>query len=422
MTDTLADRPDEWTIDWRHKGFPPDADGVPASHVGDKGWNVLRDFMTPIALLKRPALTHNLAAMRAYCDAHDVALAPHGKTTMSPELIRLQLDHGAWGITAATAWQARVFAEFGVRRIMIANECLDPHGLRWISTWADATPDGEILVFADSLPAVRALDAALPADAVRPLPVVVEMGPLGGRAGARMVDEAVAVGHAIATSPGLELAGVGGFEGIIGTGTRDDLAPVRRLLLDMRTAVERLMTDTAIRADRPAVLTAGGSTYFDQVVDVFTHDRTTYPSPVEVVIRSGCYLTHDHGAYAQASPFDTAPQGPLHPAIEVWARVLSTPEEGLAIIDAGKRDVSTDGLMPVVLGRYRDGRREPVDALFDHCNDQHGYVRVPDGDALQPGDLVALGISHPCTTFDKWRAIPVVDDAYEVVSAIRTLF
>lgn len=421
----------DWTITWRDKSFPPSADGVAASRVGEQGWHLGADFMTPVAALTHSALTHNAARMRAYCAEHDIQIAPHGKTSMSPELAALQLDHGAWGLTAATAWQARVFVEFGVRRILIANECLDPVGLRMLAELLRRTPGLEILAFVDSIAAVTAMQRALQTESIGPFPVLVEVGAAHGRAGARDVDSAVEVGRAVARTQELELAGVGCFEGVLG-GTRepDDIAAVTKLLTTSRQVAEQLMQDEAFRADRPVILTAGGSAFFDRVVDVFTAERSSYRRPVEVVIRSGCYITHDHGTYRQLSPFAGSGRQEFRPALHVWARVVSTPESGLALIDAGKRDVSSDGLLPLVVGRYRDGLYQAVDdvpalagAAVQQMNDQHGYVFVPSGsEALRVGDLVVLGVSHPCTTLDKWRVIPVVDDEHRVVTAARTYF
>jgi D-serine deaminase-like pyridoxal phosphate-dependent protein len=421
---------DEWHLDWRCKSFPPSAQGVPATRIPDARWQLLSDFSTPIAALQESALTHNLATMRRFCAEHNVQIAPHGKTTMSPELITRQLEHGAWAMTAATAWQARAMVGFGARRVIIANECLDPIGLRWIAEHMRADPASEIMVFVDSVTAVDAMCAVLrevaSAGPVRPVPVLVEVGVQDGRAGARDLATAVEVGRAAGAAPEVELAGVAGFEGVIGsTRVPDVVTAVRRFLGDIRTAAEHLITADAFRRNQPVVLSAGGSAFFDQVVDVFTADRDRYARPVEVVIRSGCYVTHDHGTYRAASPFAGHTEGDFRPALQVWARVLSTPEPGLALVDAGKRDISTDGRLPTVLGRYRDGHHsELADVTMSGANDQHGYLRIdPAGDdALQVGDLVRLGVSHPCTTFDKWRVIPVVDDAHRVVSAVRTFF
>ena len=41
---------------------------------------------------------------------------------------------------------------------------------------------------------------------------------------------------------------------------------------------------------------------------------------------------------------------------------------------------------------------------------------------VRVGDLVGLGISHPCTTFDKWQVVYVVDDDYAIVDAVKTFF
>lgn len=431
---------DEWNIDWRCKSFPPSAQGMSSSQIADAKWQLHNDFSTPVAALKETALAHNLDRMRRFCANHDVQIAPHGKTTMSPELISRQLEHGAWGMTAATAWQARAMLNFGAPRVIIANESLDFVGLPWIAEHMRDRSDVEVLVFVDSLEAVEGMRSIL-RDGVsnggRALPVLVEVGVAGGRAGVREVAAAVEVGRAVAAAPELELAGVAGFEGILGASRVPEVVdPVRKFLGEMRQTAEELMRADAFRAGYPVILTAGGSAFFDEVVNVFTAGRDQYQRPVEVVIRSGCYITHDHGVYSGVSPFIDNPADDFWPAAQVWGRVLSTPEPGLAITDVGKRDISTDGQMPTVLGRLRDGGytdiaelgagggEQSVPVLFDHANDQHGFLHVTDSrpDVLRVGDFLAFGISHPCTTFDKWRVIPVVDDDYRVVSAVRTFF
>jgi D-serine dehydratase len=117
----------------------------------------------------------------------------------------------------------------------------------------------------------------------------------------------------------------------------------------------------------------------------------------------------------------------LRAALEVWAVVQSCPEPGLAIVNAGKRDVSTDWGLPVVRKWLRAGDAAPQAApegwQIDKLNDQHAYLRFSaDAAGPQVGDRVAIGISHPCTTFDKWRWMAVVDDSYTVVDAITTAF
>jgi D-serine deaminase-like pyridoxal phosphate-dependent protein len=82
----------------------------------------------------------------------------------------------------------------------------------------------------------------------------------------------------------------------------------------------------------------------------------------------------------------------------------------------GKRDAPHDEGLPVPL-RIRGANGVVSDAsacTVTRLNDQHSYVEVPAGVTVAVGDLMCFGISHPCTAFDKWRVIPVVEDDYTV--------
>jgi D-serine dehydratase len=151
------------------------------------------------------------------------------------------------------------------------------------------------------------------------------------------------------------------------------------------------------------------------------------------VLRSGCYLTHDSIAYAAAFQRvleDTTldlPPGGLAPALEVWAYVQSRPEPGRTILTMGKRDVSFDAGMPVPLFWYRPGamdRPEPMPRghAVLALNDQHCHLGTPGESPLAVGDMVGFGIGHPCTTFDKWSLLMMVDSDYTVVDAVKTFF
>src|SRR5579864_232854 len=86
-------------------------------------WNLLReDLSLPTAVLYEDKLAHNLRWMQEFANAYGAKLAPHGKTTMAPKLFHRQLQAGAWGITLATATQVRVAYEYGVRRVLMANQ------------------------------------------------------------------------------------------------------------------------------------------------------------------------------------------------------------------------------------------------------------------------------------------------------------
>lgn len=411
---------------WAWKGLPPGCQEDPAA-VGSLGWNVLAgDTGTPVAILRASALAANLAVMSEFCRRHEVALAPHAKTTMSPELTAMQRDAGAWALTAATPQQVAALAAFGAPRILLANELTDPGALRWLAGLLAAPAAPEVIWYVDSVAGLQlaedALPAAPPGQRAR---VLVEVGHRDGRTGARTAEQALAVAAAVHRSDRLDLLGVAGYEGTIAA-VRDatSAAAVREFLALMRDVFTAAHERGLLAPGRPPVVTAGGSIYFDLVTAAFAPLRELGAS---VVLRSGCYLTHDHGTYAASSP-SRAPGWDLpefQPAIEVWGRVLSRPEPGLALVNFGRRDVSHDAGLPVPLWCCRRGslRAEPAAGLsITGLSDQHAFVRLPAEHPLAAGDLLGAGISHPCTTFDRWRLLLLTDDSYRVTGAARTYF
>ncbi len=414
------------TVDWTTKGLWLPDEGVSEAEFAAAGYSLFDGpFTWPVMVARRSAIDANVATMAAYCARHGVDFAPHGKTTMAPTLFAAQLAAGAWGITVATANQALVARRFGVPRVLLANEVLDAKVLRWVL--AQVADGWEFLGYLDSLAGVAALAEATFGESgpsprsegplspkVRdgaPLRVLIEVGFPGGRTGCRTVAEAVGVAEAAAAVDGVEVAGVSGFEG----GLPDEVAVKAFLstMVDAASQIERLCPN-------PLITTAGGSAFFDTVIDILVPAAREHSW--RTILRSGAVVTHDDGLYARRTPFARVPdEGSLTAALEVWAQVLSTPEAGLAILGAGRRDAPFDAGFPVPISvRAADGTVRPLaGATVDQLNDQHAYLR---GASVVPGELVRLGISHPCTAFDKWRVIPVVDDDCRVVDLIRTYF
>jgi D-serine dehydratase len=392
-------------------------------------------FTYPLLTLRESPLEHNLAAMAAYCAAAGVELAPHGKTAMSPELAARQLSHGAWAITVATIGQLRTYRTFGFGRLLLANQLTDEAGIGWLAAELDADPGFEAFCYVDSLEGVARLDRMLTARlARRRLPVLVEIGHDGGRTGCRTDEAALAVAKAAAATSTLAVAGAAGYEGTISApsqaGTEAGVAAFCRRLRALAGALELAGHGAA---DRELIVTAGGSAFFDVVTRELTAAGPGQ-GVVTAVLRSGAYLTHDHGFYGTVSPSarGTAGAPALRPALELWAQVLSRPEPGLALLGAGRRDAGFDKGLPVPLrvvsqdGQHSAGQHsageDRLAGEVTELNDQHAYLRLDPGTALAPGDLVSLGISHPCTTLDKWRIIPVVDDGDRVIDAVHAFF
>ncbi len=413
------------------KAFPPALSGLSPAEVGEQGLSLRAgDLLLPVMVLHEEALAHNLETMARWCRRHSVSLAPHGKTTMAPQLFHRQLEAGAWAITAATVSQAAIMRQNGVPRVLIANEVLDPAGIGWLAQVMDEDPGFEVFCLVDSAASVARLDRMLAArGAGRPLPVLVELGVESGRAGARGDEEASAVAAAVAASDRLVLAGVECFEGVIGPGV--SAAAVERVeaLLGRVRALARELDAAGLFADVPEILlSAGGSVFFDRAARL--DDVGELSRPVRVVVRGGCYLTHDDGAYEELSPFgaareDSEESDRLWPALELWSAVLSRPEPELAIIGFGKRDAPYDAGLPRARRIIRADLDVPVAAgelEVLALNDQHAMVRVAPGFRLEVGETVTFGISHPCTAFDKWSLLPVVNGSDEVIGAVRTFF
>jgi D-serine deaminase-like pyridoxal phosphate-dependent protein len=394
-------------------GAPPGANTT-IGEVGDQGWT-LADLAPPAVTLRRSAIEHNLLLMREWIGDHGVTLFPHGKTTMAPQLWELQLEHGAEGITAATPAQVRAMRSVGVERVLLANELVDLSAIGWVARELDDEA-WSLTCWVDSVEGVELLASSLRANgAPRALPVLVELGHEGGRTGARSVEEAMRVAESVYRAPELRLDGVGGYEGTIGhERTPDVLAAVDAYLGSMERLAERLFT--AALVDRAITVSAGGSLFFDRVAALLTgaFDRDRQ---VDVVIRSGCTITHDHGMYERASPLPSR----FRPAIEAWGSVLSRPEPEVVVIGLGKRDVPSDVDLPIPL-RVRGDDRSLAGVEVVRLMDQHAICHTSAELALGPGDVVAFGISHPCTAFDRRRVLFVLDDDDHVVDAVATMF
>lgn len=417
------------------KAIPSGMDPFPLSEVGRQGWNVLReDLPFPLAVLRASALRHNSLVMRRFLARTGAFLVPHGKTTMSPQLFHRQLDDGAIGITVATVGQLRVCRDHGIERVVLANQLLDRAEIAYVLGEMRRDAGFDFYCLVDSVEGVRRLaEVAAAEPPTRPLQVFVEGGFAGGRAGVRSLERALEVARAVhGAAPRLALRGVEGFEGLI-DGPSDAEAE-RRVsdYLGFLAAIARAAAAENLFAEGPVILTAGGSAFHDLAAQGL--DAHGLPGEVDVWLRSGCYLTHDSGMYdrhterlLERSPGHDEPGERPRAALEVWARVQSCPEPGRAILTLGKRDCSFDAGLPTPLVLFRpgvDAKPTPVPEGFGvrALNDQHAFLDHPREVALEVGDLLGLGVSHPCTTFDRWQLLMVVDDAYDVIGGVRTFF
>ncbi|MBO0680443.1 alanine racemase [Mycolicibacterium sp. S2-37] len=401
-----------------YKGLPT----VPAG-LREPADVISAGFMWPMAVIHEPAVRSNAALMAEVCEHYGVQHAPHLKTAMSPQLAQLQAASGAWGFTVGSASQVRTARAWGCQRLVLAAESVDAQFLRWVRAELDNDPRFEFYLFVDSDVGVQ-LAAHHLVDVGRRAAMLVEVGHPGGRTGVRTIDAACALAETVRQT-GLSLAGVAGYEGTVGAERSPEVsAAVLGYIRQIRHVAEQLAHCGLLDEDREDfIVSCGGSTFFDVVAEELSL-AWSLSRPVTTVLRSGCYLLHDHEFYAAGAPnFSWGPRR-LQPALEVWAQVISRPEDRLAILNAGRRDIGFDlGLpMPLRVIDPASGAQRAAAGTIGELNDQHAYLILPDGHALSVGDVVALGLSHPCTTMDKWRAVPVVDSQARVVDYVRTYF
>ncbi len=407
------------------KGIGPLVEVETRESIGAHGWNLLREDLTlPAAVLYQEKLRHNLAWMRQFIQSYGLQLAPHGKTTMAPGLFQMQLDSGAWGITLATAHQTHVAYAHGVRRVLMANQLIGKANMGLIAKMLQ-DPDFEFYCLVDSVEGIDQLGQFFAEQGQR-IRVLVELGVMGGRTGVR--DEAQ-LGDALAAikrhKESIELCGIELYEGVL-----HDEADIRAFL-QRAVEVTRRLLDEKRFARTPAILTGAGSAWYDVVAEEF--QKAKLGEQVEVVLRPGCYLTHDVGAYRKAqerilanNPIAREMHTNLQPALHIWAYVQSIPESEKAIIAMGKRDAAFDSGLPVPSLHYRPGTTAPQPAPAHWSTtkmmDQHAFLHIAEGDNLRVGDMIGFDIAHPCLTFDKWRVLSIVDAEYNVVDAVRTYF
>jgi D-serine dehydratase len=415
---------EEW-----HKGLPGGARIAP-NEVRGRRWNILNgDLPLPLLVIKERALAHNLRTMAEWCGRNGLLLAPHGKTTMCPQIFERQIEHGAWAMTVASAAQAAICLRFGITRIIIANQVIDAESLRRLATMLNN--GAEIYCLIDSIDVTRRLSAALERfGAKRPVNVLIELGRNGWRTGVRTLEQGMEVyAEASRHQSLLRVCGLEAFEGLASSpdGSDAEARIVDEFLDDLRRMGELLRAE--LPRDEAPILSAGGSAFLDRVLKLARSTVDNY----QFVVRSGCYVTHDHQQYqrkqeawlARSGAEDQLPQ--FIPALEVWGCVQSVPQPDRAILNFGKRDCSFDLGLPNPIFAYAEGQpagegRELRTTQITALNDQHAYLDFGGGDRFEVGELVCCGISHPCTSFDKWRVIPVVDDDYDVIDLYRTFF
>lgn len=386
--------------------------------------NILNeDVCLPAAVIKKSALENNIQWMQRYADTRGVSLAPHGKTTMTPWIFQQQQQAGAWAVGVGSAWQASVAMLSGVKRVLMVNQLVGKANMQLVASLKNEYPDVDYLCCVDSAANAKTLSDFFSAQNQK-LDVLIELGVPGGRCGCRTSEQAMLLAQSVSELPGLQLRGLELYEGVL---HGDNPQP----------KIETLLGDAAALACRleryvkgEFILTGAGSVWYDVVCNIWLDAQK--PANCRVVIRPGCYITHDAGIYKEAQDELMARDkvacslgGDLVCALELVAMVQSVPESDRAVVNFGKRDSAFDAGLPQPVAHYRQGKalEHPCDKIKTvGIMDQHAMLKLEADANVQVGDILVFSTSHPCLTFDKWKALLLVDEQYNVLETLETAF
>lgn len=381
------------------------------------------DVCLPAAVIKKSALQNNISWMQRYADARGVSLAPHGKTTMTPWIFNAQQDAGAWAIGVGSVWQANAAMASGIQRVLMVNQLVGKANMQLISQIKKDHPSADFICCVDSLENAHTLSAFF-AQRQQTLDVMIELGVQGGRCGCRGTKAALALAQNVAQLPALRLRGLELYEGVL---HGDNPQPQVETLLQAAT---QLACEMEKYVEGEFILTGAGTVWYDVVCNIWL--AASKPAHCRIVIRPGCYITHDNGIYAQAQQQLVARDriacdlgGDLISALELVAMVQSVPEAGLAVVNFGKRDCAFDAGLPQPIAHYRNGNALPFanpSMQSVGIMDQHCMLQLAAGCDVQVGDILVFGTSHPCLTFDKWKTLLLIDDEYNVLEELETRF
>ena len=322
----------------------------------------LSEIPTPALIVDVAALERNIARMAAFFADGPCRLRPHFKAHKTPEIARRQLAAGSCvGITCATVAEAEVAAEL-CDDLLIANEFVSRDKCGRVAALARRVA---VTVAVDSAAGVDAMASAAQSAGVT-IGVLVDVNVGQGRCGVEPGEAAVALARRAASTPGLVVRGVMGYEGHLQP-LRDRAERETRTRAAMGELVESVQRIRAVGIPCDVVSSGGTGTY-------------DLSGRVEGVteIQAGSYALMDTDYSAVGVPFEQA--------FFVLGTIVSRPSSERCVADCGHKSMTKDHGHPSVKGL--------AGATVTALNDEHAVIAVPASCALAIGDRVQLVPSH----------------------------
>jgi D-serine deaminase-like pyridoxal phosphate-dependent protein len=345
----------------------------------------LHELDTPSLLVDLDRLEANLNRMAKVAKAADLSLRPHTKTHKTVEIAKLQLARGAAGITVAKVGEAEVMAEAGVEDIFIAHQVV---GQAKIERLAALAKRAKVAVGVDSVAVASPLSMAFAQQGMR-LPVMIEVD-IGLKRCGVQPEEAAELARQLNALPGLNLIGVFTYPGqVYAARSENEVGGIAAF--ECRTMAEVAQRVGRVASMEPRV--SGGS----------TPTAPHYSAECGLTeIRPGTYVFNDR------IQIDRWSARPADCALTVLSTVVSTPEPGRAVLDAGSKSLASD-LAPVSPGYGM--LKEDNAAILVKLNEEHGFLDLSQA-TIRPrvGDKVEVIPNHCCT----------VSNLYDEMVAVRS--
>ena len=295
------------------------------------------DLETPIPVIDLDRVEHNLSKMQAYCDSHSLRLRPHIKTHKIPGFAHRQLELGAHGVTCQKLGEAEVMADAGLDDIFISYPLIGPAKAQRL---AELSRRAKVSVGIDNLLALETIaEAARASNHI--IGILVEFDSGNKRTGVTSVEQALELARQVQKIPGLLFDGLMTYPSTAATVTF--VAEAKRMFSEAGIAIATVSgggTPNAWAAHEIAGLTE---------------------------VRVGTYIYHDRATVgAGAASLDEC-------AFHIHATVISRPTEDRAVMDAGSKSLSSDGVDPSV-GRGYGLILGYEDAVIERLSEEHGVI------------------------------------------------
>ncbi len=401
--------------------------------------NIIKENVQfPILSIDKENLLNNIKIMDNFAKENNALLAPHCKTFMSPQLINHYLKK-TWGVTISNNQQLSSIINLNIKNIIYGNLITNESNLiQYLNIINKYKNISNIYYCVDSLFGLNLLIKLIKKNKYKfKIKILIELGFKNGRCGIRNLKNFREILKKLKNSPkNIIVNGLFFYEGAINNKQIGTVSKKIKNIIKFTHQCHDELINNNIYKDKENIITAGGSEYFDLVSTYF--NEYNFKNNPKLVLRPGSFVAYGHGHYEKKINYLRKRNltGKLskknniffEPSLLLWSHVISINDNGIAIINFGKRDVSFDLGNPVALNIYRNNKKlKEIKNISNNLkvfklNDQHAFLKFNKNVKLNIGDLISFGVSHPCITFDKWRYFYIIDKKFNIIDTFKTFF